>query len=392
MNVDSAVLRKEAANFERIAESLKDQITRVQQTATELVAEHNWKGLARDAVNGALNQYVEAAQVMCNELNDNSTKLASAGLLYGSTDEQQTSRLTHAMKLGGETVDSHRGHMSNADNKHHDGHIQRVDDHHGSVDDQAIIDDPNADPVAKRLAHERLDDARNATLVGPPLPDPVLGGDTRTRAQARRQFQEFLESGKAYPDRPPLTPDQATQLLDKWEANSRSMVLNDFGKQLQVAGVSGPGIERALDDVRSGKTPAQVLREAADGLSNYGGALGGGAESHAGAMPHGKHWGENAPVWSEADAKALEGFGRKLSMAGVGLDAVLTAVDVAHGAPPLPATAELGGRAAGGFAGGWLAGSLWGSLVGPEGTLIVGLLGGVAGAAGGDKIVKALGG
>lgn len=36
---------------------------------------------------------------------------------------------------------------------------------------------------------------------------------------------------------------------------------------------------------------------------------------------------------------------------------------------------------------------LWGSLVGPEGTLIVGLLGGVAGAAGADKLVQtALGG
>lgn len=57
-----------------------------------------------------------------------------------------------------------------------------------------------------------------------------------------------------------------------------------------------------------------------------------------------------------------------------------------------PSVAEFGGRAAGGFAGGWFAGSLWGSLVGPEGTLIVGLLGGIAGAAGGDNIVKALGG
>lgn len=107
------------------------------------------------------------------------------------------------------------------------------------------------------------------------MPDTVLGGGTKTRAQARRQFQEFLESGKAYPDRPPLTPDQATQLLGKWETNSRNMVLNDFGKQLQAAGVSAPGVERALDEVRGGKTPAQVFREAADGLSNYGGALGG---------------------------------------------------------------------------------------------------------------------
>jgi len=92
---------------------------------------------------------------------------------------------------------------------------------------------------------------------------------------------------------------------------------------------------------------------------------------------------------SEADAKALEGFGRQLTKAGIGLDVLFTGYDVANGAPLGPAAAEFGGRAAGGFAGGWAAGSLWGSLVGPEGTPIVGLLGGIAGAAGGDELVKA---
>jgi len=108
VKVDSTVLRKEAANFERIAESLKDQIARVQRAAAELVAEHNWKGSARDAVNGALNRDVEAARAMSNGLNDNSTKLETAGLLYDSTDEQESSRLAHAMGFGDETDDSHR--------------------------------------------------------------------------------------------------------------------------------------------------------------------------------------------------------------------------------------------------------------------------------------------
>jgi hypothetical protein len=45
-----------------------------------------------------------------------------------------------------------------------------------------------------------------------------------------------------------------------------------------------------------------------------------------------------------------------------------------------------------GFAGCWGAGALWGSLVGPEGTLIVGFLGGIAGAiAGKDAVDLALG-
>jgi hypothetical protein len=252
--------------------------------------------------------------------------------------------------------------------------------------DEVIVNNPNASPAERQLAKERLDDLKNSKLVGPLTLDPVTGDDARTRAQGRRQFQQFLESGNAYPDRPPLTPDQATQLLDKWEAGGRQMILNDFGKQLQTAGVSGPGVQRALDEIQSGKTPAAVLRDAASNMSTYGGGLGGGAESHGKAMPNGQHWGDR-PVWSEADAKALEGFGRKLTKAGVGLDAAITSYDIINGAPAGPALAHLGGRTAGGFAGGFIAGGLWGSFVGPEGTLAVGLIGGVAGSMGGDKVV-----
>ncbi len=253
--------------------------------------------------------------------------------------------------------------------------------------DEAIVHDPNASAAERTLAQERLDDLSNSKLVGPLTLDPVTGSDSRTRAQGRRQFQQFLESGKAYPDRPPLTPDQATQLIDNWEAGSRQMILNDFGKQLQKAGVSAPGIQRAIDEVQSGKTPAEVFHDAASNMSTYGGGLGGGAESHGKAMPNGQHWGDGR-VWSEADAKALEGFGRKLTKAGVGLDAAITSYDILNGAPAGPALAGLGGRTAGGFVGGFAAGGLWGSFVGPEGTLAVGLIGGVAGSIGGDKAVQ----
>ena len=84
--------------------------------------------------------------------------------------------------------------------------------------DQAIVDDPNADPTARQLAQERLNDLKYAKFVGPLTTDPIMGGDARTRAQARLEFQRLFESGQAFPNRPPLTPDEATQLLDKWEA------------------------------------------------------------------------------------------------------------------------------------------------------------------------------
>jgi hypothetical protein len=164
--------------------------------------------------------------------------------------------------------------------------------------DLAIVNDPGADPTARQLAQERLDDLRSSQIVGDLPIDPVLGGDARSRAQARRQLQDFLESGQAFPDRPPLTPDQATQTVDRLEAQCRETVLRGFADQLEAAGVSPPGIQRALDEVQSGKTPGQVIHEAGAGIAGWGGALGGGAETHGAALPNGRHWG-SAQVWSK---------------------------------------------------------------------------------------------
>lgn len=252
--------------------------------------------------------------------------------------------------------------------------------------DLAIVNDPDADPTVRQLAQERLDDLRNSQIVGDLPIDPVLGGDARSRAQARRQLQDFLESGQAFPDRPPLRPDEATQMVDRLEAQGRETVLRGFADQLEAAGVSPPGIQRALDEVQSGKTPKQVIHDAGAGIAGWGGALGGGAETHGAALPNGRHWG-SAQVWSKADAQALEMFGRRLGSAGIGLDTLLTFDNITQGAPKGEEIAKLGGRTLGGIAGGFAAGAAWGSLVGPEGTLIVGLLGGVAGGIGGEKLV-----
>lgn len=170
VNVDSAALKKEAANFERIAESLKDQVARVQRTASELVAEHNWKGSARDAVNSALNRYVEAAQAMSNGLNDNSTKLATAGLLYESTDEQQSSRLARAMGFGDESNDRHHGHADTADNRHHDGDVRLVDYQSGPA---VAVDPRNPFVGDERFGHWQ--DVTPPPYVGSTPPAPWTG-------------------------------------------------------------------------------------------------------------------------------------------------------------------------------------------------------------------------
>jgi outer membrane lipoprotein SlyB len=70
------------------------------------------------------------------------------------------------------------------------------------------------------------------------------------------------------------------------------------------------------------------------------------------------------------------------------LDAVAAVYDWRHGEPFDEASTKFGGETLGSIGGGWAAGSLWGSFVGPEVTLIVGMLGAIAGGMGGEKIVN----
>ncbi|WP_101948033.1 hypothetical protein [Mycobacterium sp. 3519A] len=256
----------------------------------------------------------------------------------------------------------------------------------GRLRDFATINKPTADVDKVRYAGERLNDYRMSQFSGPLPTDTVLGGDARTRAQARLQMQQRLESPNALPGKPPLTPDQATQLLNQWEADGRGMVLRQFAAQLQNAGVSAQGTQQAVDQIRNGRSPGQVIRDATAGLATQASALGEGVKAHADALPGGRHWG-TAPVWSNADVEALKGFGTKLSIAGTAVDGLLTLNDVLHGAPALEESAKFGGRTLGAMGGGLLAGAAWGSLIGPEGTLIFGFLGALSGGFGGDKLV-----
>ncbi|BBY44186.1 putative alpha/beta hydrolase [Mycolicibacterium celeriflavum] len=257
----------------------------------------------------------------------------------------------------------------------------------GRLRDYSTINNPTAGVDEVRLAGERLNDHRMAQFSGPLPTDTVLGGDARTRAQARLQMQQLLESPNALLGRSPLTPDQATQLLNEWEANGRVMVLDRLKTTLEQAGVSPDGATRAANEIGNGKAPSEVFRDIAGGAANHAGALGEGAKAHAGALPGGSHWG-TAPVWSHADIEALKGFGSKLGWAGTGVDALTSIYDWTQGAPADEELAQFGGRTAGSILGGWAAGAAWGSFVGPQGTLIVGFLGAIGGGIGGEKFVN----
>lgn len=257
----------------------------------------------------------------------------------------------------------------------------------GRLRDFDTINNPTAGVDEVELAGQRLNDHSMSQFSGPLPKDTVLGGDARTRAQARLQMQQVLESQAYFADKPPMTPDQATQMLNQWEAEGRTMVLQQFATQLQEAGVSPEGAAAAVDQVQNGTSPSQVIRDATSGLATQASSLGEGAKAHAGAMPGGSHWG-TAPVWSHADAEALKGFGTKLGNAGTAVDLLITSVDIYNGAATGEELAQFGGRTLGTIGGGWAAGAVWGSFVGPQGTLVVGFLGAIAGGVGGEKVVN----
>lgn len=249
------------------------------------------------------------------------------------------------------------------------------------------INNPAADADEVRYAGERLNDFRMSQFVGPLPVDTVLGGDARTRAQARLQMQKVLETPDSFPDGRAMTPDQATQLLNEWESRGRDIVLQELATQLQQAGMSPHGAAQAIEAIENGASPNQIIRQTMEPLATHSSALGEGIKSHGRALPTGEHWG-NAPVWSQADIDALKKFGGRLGGAGTFLDAVLTWQDWQNGEPAAEAFGKLGGRSLGTMLGGFGAGAAWGSFVGPHGTLAVGFLGALVGGFGGEKAVN----
>jgi WXG100 family type VII secretion target len=96
LTTDAAILAKEASNFERIADELKTEIARVEQTANELLNSH-WQGTAASAAEGAIARFKEAANSQVRELNDISTNIQTAGAQYSTTDSERSGAIASAM-------------------------------------------------------------------------------------------------------------------------------------------------------------------------------------------------------------------------------------------------------------------------------------------------------
>lgn len=107
MSTDPAVLAREAANFDRIADELKAVVTKVEAIATQFKSD--CQGFAGDAIQTAFDRYRQAAMLHVVALNDISTNIQTAGVHYTAADEEAARRLASQMGIDGGT-DDHNGH------------------------------------------------------------------------------------------------------------------------------------------------------------------------------------------------------------------------------------------------------------------------------------------
>ncbi|ASW92704.1 hypothetical protein CKJ54_24570 [Mycobacterium marseillense] len=238
-----------------------------------------------------------------------------------------------------------------------------------------------ADPDAQRLASERLNDFVTARIVGPLPVDRVMGGDARTRAQMRLEWQKKLEQGLS--GAAPMTPDQVTQLLDNSEQQGRVMVMRQAAKALEQRGMWPSTASAVVSQMAQGMPLSAVAHYDAT-LVGTGGA---GLEASAAAVSNGAH---NLPgsmgVLSRADAELLASVGKRLGWAGSVADLALAGVEVSEGAPGGQTIGQAVGGVGGGMAGGWVAGAIGGSMFGPGGAFVGAIIGSVFGGLGGGKV------
>jgi hypothetical protein len=261
---------------------------------------------------------------------------------------------------------------------------QQLQDARARLRDFATVTDPTADPTARRLAGERLDDFNTATRQGPPLPeskDPILGGDPATRARQRLELQRKFEQADPLLRMPGRSPDAVTAMLDDAEQKAKIMVTRQAIKGLESQGMSAPAAMAAVDHLSQGMSWKDLIEQGKTDarLTDLAGT---GAETYAGAQSAGRHAAEGL---TGADISAAEKLGGRVGAIGSVAALALAGADV--WVNHAPAGKTLGGALGGiggGMGAGWLAAMGAGSVVGPEGTALVAVLASIAGGTGGE--------
>jgi hypothetical protein len=248
--------------------------------------------------------------------------------------------------------------------------------------DYATVTNPAADLDARRLASERLDDFAMARFTGPLPTDPILGGDARSRAQMRLEWQKKFEQG--LPGGPPMNPDQVTQLLDNGEQEARAVVMQQAVKGLVSQGMSPNAAKAVAGDVARGIPWAEITKQQGQIVTLAGAGVDGTVAARGGRHA--------VDAFTPEDVKAFERVGKVLGGAGAAVDVALALNDWAHGAGFGESAGKAGGSIGGGWLGGMAGGAAAGSVIGPEGAFVGAILGAAAGAWGGEKLGGIVGG
>ncbi|MFL6086948.1 MAG: hypothetical protein ACJ74F_27855 [Mycobacterium sp.] len=251
----------------------------------------------------------------------------------------------------------------------------------GRLRDFATVNDPTANIDEIRYAGQRLGDFHMAHQSGPLPTDPVMGGDARTRAQTRQEWQQRLERG--FMGTPAMTPDKTTEWLNRAEAGSRQLVLDRFQEQLQRSGMTPEGAAATAEAMAQGVVPQELVDLAQNGSKVADG------ESEAykhfsEKVPTGDHW-KPGIAYSPEDIAALKRISNSLGGFGTVLDGAVALYEINNGVPVGEVASKLGG----GMAGAWLGaefGAWVGSRGGPVGVFVGALVGGVAGSFGGEWV------
>lgn len=226
---------------------------------------------------------------------------------------------------------------------------------------------------ARRLAGERLSDYNMAHSTGPVAKDPVLGGDARTRAEARLKMQQALMYDHW------MTPDNATTLIDQNELSDRVNVLNRLQGTLQKAGMSPEGAAHVAEDMSHGIIPPELVNAGSDG-TKLGEGYEEGVDKYLKALASEPgNFGLGPVGYSAHDLEALEGIAKRVGHYSSALELGLAAYEIWEGKPADEVLAKTGG----GMAGAWALGSIGaqiGSAGGPVGVFAGMFVGSIAGA------------
>lgn len=250
----------------------------------------------------------------------------------------------------------------------------------GRLRDYATVNNPTATLEEIRYAGQRLDDYRTANTPGPLPMDPVLGGDARSQARTRLELQQRLEEGLL--NTPPISPDQATAMINQSQSEARTLVIARIEEQLVQAGMSPGGAAQAASGMSQGIIPKELV----DAASAAGKPIAGTKEAFdrtADSLPIGAHWEESIRTYLPSDAEALKTVGSRLGVAGNLVDLGVGLYEIQNGAP----VGQVVAKTSGGMAGAWALGSVGaeiGAFGGPPGVFIGAVTLGTVGAVYGE--------